>query len=56
MDPALAVFCAVYRLPGDLHPRDAGRTSTPANYGAAQADPAAVALVLIREDLRRRAS
>ncbi len=51
VDPARAVFCAVYRLPGDLHARYAGRTPTPADYDDARADPAGVALGLIREDL-----
>ncbi len=55
VDPARAIYCAVYRLPGDLNPRYAGRTPTPADCDAARADPAGVALGLIREDLRRRA-
>ncbi|MCJ2025573.1 hypothetical protein [Methylobacterium sp. J-067] len=45
------IYCAVYRLPGDVHPRYAGRTPTPADYDAARADPAGVALCLIREGL-----
>lgn len=56
VDPARAIYCAVYRLPGHLHPRYAGRTPTPADYDAARADPAGVALDLIREDLARRAT
>ncbi|MFC6740450.1 hypothetical protein [Methylobacterium tardum] len=51
IDRARAVFCAVYREPGDLHPRYVGRTPTPADYDAARADPAGSALCLIREDL-----
>lgn len=55
VDPARAIHCAVYRVPGELHPRYARRTPTPADFEAARADPAGVAVGLIREDLRRRA-
>ncbi len=55
VDSARAIYCAVYRQPGELHPRYAGRTPTPADFDAARADPAGVALALIREDLARRA-
>lgn len=51
VDPGRAIYCAVYRLPGNLHARYAGRPPTPADYDAARADPAGVALGLIREDL-----
>jgi hypothetical protein len=56
VDPARAIYCAVYWLPGALEARYAGRTPTPADYDFARADPAAVTLGLIREDLARRAS
>lgn len=55
VNPVRGIHCAVYRQPGDLHPRYSGRTPTPADYDAARADPAGVALGLILEDLARRA-